>query len=120
MVVDVTFTTAHQQMEWIDMVKNMHQRLAYLCPSLILIEVSSGMAKNKEVIMEEDFGELMCWHIVHCDCCKKDLLTKITLAPISEEIKEDIDTDDDDVTPGKEVTNKKKKKKRKAAKTKST
>ena len=48
---------------------------------------------NKEVIMEGDFGELLCWHIVHRDSWKKDLSTKTTLAPISEESKEDIDTD---------------------------
>ena len=71
--------------------------------------------ENKEVIMEEEFGELTCWHIMHRGCWKKDLLTMTTLAPISEESKEDIDTDDEEVTPGKEVMDKKKKKTPKAA-----
>ena len=70
---------------------------------------SISCGKNKEVIIEEEFGELTCWHIVHRDSWKKDLSTKTTLSPISEERKEDIDTDDDkEVTPEKEATNKKK------------
>ena len=51
---------------------------------------------NKEVIMVEEFGELTCWHIVHRDSWKKDLSTKTALAPISEESRESIDTDNEE------------------------
>ena len=65
--------------------------------------------ENKEVIMAEEFGELTCWHIVHCDSWKKDLSTKTALAHISEESRESIHTDgEEEETSEKVATNKKK------------
>ena len=41
--------------------------------------------KSKNIIFEEEFGELTCWYTVQCDDCKKDCLMKTTLPPVSED-----------------------------------
>ena len=43
---------------------------------------------DKQIIFEEEFGTLTCWHIAHRNHWKNGRTTKTTLIPISEESKD--------------------------------
>ena len=40
---------------------------------------------NNNIVLEEEFGELIWWHIVHCEEWKKDLSANTTLSPVPED-----------------------------------